>query len=111
MEAPRFACGLSLEKESSAAIRGALAELEAELDGATPDLVLAFATHHHGPALEDLGPRLARTTGARMVAGCTAESVIGGSREVEGRPGLSLWAAQLPGTEVRYFEVDAIQGP
>lgn len=110
METPRFASSLSLEKDSSTAIRAALADLEVELDGAVPDLVLAFATHHHGPALEDLGPRLARTTGAQHVAGCTAESVIGGTREVEGRPGISLWAARLPGAEVRTFEVDAHAG-
>jgi small ligand-binding sensory domain FIST len=110
METLRFASSLSLEKDSPAAVRGALADLELELDGATPDLLLAFATHHHGPALEDLGPRLARTLGARHVAGCTAESVIGGTREVEGRPGLALWAASLPGAEVRTFEISAHAG-
>ncbi len=110
-KAPRFAGSLSLEKDSATAIRSALADLEVQLDGEAPDFVLAFATHHHGSALEDLGPRIARTTGTRTVAGCTAESVIGGSREVEGRPGLSLWAARLPGAEARYFEVDAPAGP
>ena len=91
--APRFAGALSVETESPRAIREAIAELKAGLGGATPDLVLAFATHHHGPALEGLGPALARASGARVVAGCTAESVIGGAREVEGRPGIALWAA------------------
>lgn len=108
--APRFAGALSTEAESAPAIRAAIAELEAGLDGATPDLVLAFATHHHGPALEDLGPALARAVGARVVAGCTAESVIGGSREVEGGPGIALWAAHLPGTEVRCTQVTAHAG-
>jgi len=108
--APRFAGALSVETESPRAIREAIAELEAGLGGATPDLVLAFATHHHGPALEGLGPALARASGARVVAGCTAESVIGGAREVEGRPGIALWAAHLPGTEVRSLHVTAHAG-
>jgi len=108
--APRFAGALSTEADSPRAIRAAIAELEAGLDGTTPDLVLAFATHHHGPALEDLGPALARASGARVVAGCTAESVIGGSREVEGRPGIALWAAHLPGSEVRSLHVTAHAG-
>lgn len=107
---PRFSGALSTEADSGRALASALAELEAGLDGATADLVLAFATHHHGPALEGLGPTLARRTGARTIAGCTAESVIGGSREVEGRPGLALWAAHLPGTEVRSVAVTAHAG-
>jgi small ligand-binding sensory domain FIST len=105
--APRFAGALSTEAASPRAIREAIAELEAGLGGATPDLVLAFATHHHGPSLEELGPALARAIGAPVIAGCTAESVIGGSREVEGRPGIALWAAHLPGTEVRSVHVTA----
>ena len=108
--APRFASALSIEVESASALRAAIAELEGGLAGATPDLVVAFATHHHGATLECLGPALARATGAHVVLGCTAESVIGGSREVEGRPGLALWAAALPGTSVRAFEIGAHSG-
>jgi small ligand-binding sensory domain FIST len=107
---PRFAGALSTEGEPARAIPEAIDELLAGLEGATPDLVLAFATHHHGPALEGLGPTLARRTGARLIAGCTAESVIGGSREVEGQPGLALWAAYLPGTEVREHAITAHVG-
>ncbi len=107
MSSPHFACALSVKTDSAQAIREAVAELGGGLGGITPDLVAAFATHHHGPALEGLGPALARSTGAAVVIGCTAESVIAGSREVEGSPGLALWAARLPGTEVRYFEVSS----
>ncbi len=107
---PCFAGALSTEPDSTRALAEAIAELEAGLGGATPDLVLAFATHHHGPALEEFGPKLARATGAQIVSGCTAESVIGGSREVEGSPGIALWAAHLPGTSVRAFEITARAG-
>ncbi len=110
MSRPHFACALSVKSDSRPAIQEALDQLQAGLEQRTPDLVAAFATHHHGSALEELGPLLARATGASVVVGCTAESVIGGSREVEGRPGLSLWAACLPRTEVRYFEITAHQG-
>ena len=100
---------MSVESDSSRAIGEALDALSADLDGHTPDLVCAFATHHHGPKLEDLGPRLARATGSPIVFGCTAENVIGRGREVEGEPGLSVWAASLPNTDVRYFEISAAQ--
>jgi small ligand-binding sensory domain FIST len=108
--APRFSSALSTEADSPRALSSAIAELEAGLGDTAADLVLAFATHHHGPALESLGPELARATGATVVAGCTAESVIAGSREVEGRPGIALWAASLPKTTVRLHEVSAHAG-
>ncbi len=108
MPLPRFASSLSTTQHSKTAIDEALGELEAGLGDEAPDLVVAFATHHHGPALEDLGPRLQRATGSSVVIGCTAESVIGGTREAEGSPGVALWAARLPDTEVRFFETQAI---
>ena len=107
---PRFACSLSTATDSSAALKEAVEGLEAGLDGEAPDLVVAFATHHHGEALEGLGPRVARATGASALVGCTAESVIGDGREIEGRPGIALWSARLPGTEVRPFTIGAHQG-
>jgi small ligand-binding sensory domain FIST len=107
MTSPRFASSLSTDSDSSRAERAALDELDGGLAGHTPDLVVAFATHHHGSALEELGPRIARRLGARHVIGCTAESVIGGEHEIEGRPGLALWAAELPQSVVRSFEVQA----
>ena len=61
---PRFAAALSEETDAHKAEREALDSLEAQLEGRTPDLVFAFATHHYGEALEQLGPRLERATGA-----------------------------------------------
>lgn len=110
MSQPLFASALSADPDSAAAERSALADLEAELKGVVPDLVAVFATHHHGPALEDLGQRIRRSTGSDVVIGCTAESVIGTAGEIEGRPGLALWAARLPGTAVRFFQVSASAG-
>ena len=63
MTAPRFSCALSLEVDSRAALREALAELDAGLDGEAPHLVVAFVTHHHGELLETLGPELEKATG------------------------------------------------
>ncbi len=110
MPGPHFACSLSVQTDSKRAEREALESLDVELGGEAADLVVAFATHHHGAALEELGPRLSRRTGASVVLGCTAESVIGGCREIEGQPGLALWAARLPGTRLRFFDSQACAG-
>jgi len=100
---PRFAAALSTEANSPRAEEFVVAEVAEQLGGARPDLCVAFVTHHHGGAIEELGPRLARATGARVVLGCTGEGLIGGSREVEREAALSVWCASLPGTELRPF--------
>lgn len=111
MPTPHFSSALSTAADSEGAEREASGALIAGLGGKTPDLVLAFLTHHHGSVLDGIGPRLAERTGARTVLGCTGESIIGGSREVEGEPGIALWAAHLPETRVSPFGVSAIPGP
>ncbi len=111
MASLRFSSSFSDARDSREAEGAAWHELEAGLGGEVPSLVVAFATHHHGPMLEELGIRLARQSGAQAVIGCTAESVIGPHREIEKGPGIALWAASLPGTDVRFFETQAHQGP
>src|SRR5262245_4801383 len=111
MDSPRFASSLSTAKSSARAEREAVAGLLSGLDGQCPDLLAVFATHHHGAALHALSRRLGAEIGAGAVLGCTGENVIEGAREVEGEPGLALWAGVLPGTRVRSFHVTAIPGP
>ena len=98
---PRFASALSTEPNSPLAEEQVTARLLEDLAGTQPDLLAIFVSHHHGGALEEMGPRLATATGARVVLGCTGESIIGGDREIEQEPALSVWAASLPGCELR----------
>ncbi len=61
--------------------------------GVRPDLVVVFATAAHRDAFTDITAAVRRLLRPRVLLGATAVSVLGGSREVEGVPGLSLWAA------------------
>jgi len=108
---PRFASALSVDANSARAEEQVLERLAAGLEGAKPDLLAVFVSHHHGGAIEELGPRLQAATGARVVVGCTGESIIGADREVEHEPALSVWAAVLPETELRPFAVSETSGP
>lgn len=92
-------------RELSGALEASSATLCARLGGAKADLVLVFASDAHRAGFRALldGIRL-RFPGARVV-GCSAESVIGGGREIEERPGLSLLAASLPGVHVHSFRI------
>lgn len=103
----RFACALSTLPENQAAEAEAVAELTSRLDGRKPELLVVFITHHHGAALEGLGRRLMQATGAKHLLGCTGETVIGGSREIEEGPALSLWALAGDGVQVEAFRVGA----
>lgn len=103
---PLFASGWSTRGTFDAAWSEASAQLAASLGGRTPDLAVAFAAHGTAGPREELGTRLARELGAKAVLACGAKGVVGGDVEVEEGPGLSLWAACLPDTDVRPFEVD-----
>jgi small ligand-binding sensory domain FIST len=107
MPAPRFASALSVETRSAVAFREVVDAVKSGLGGARPDLVAAFVSHHHGSAIEDLGQRLAGELDARALIGCTGESIVGGTREVENGPALAVWASVLPGTVVRPYAVTA----
>ena len=109
-EDPRFASALSVDPNAAKAEEQVVEGVREGLGGRRADLCAVFVSHHYGGALEELGQRLRRATGAKIVVGCTGESIIGGDREVEQEPALSLWCAALPGTELRPFEVNAQLG-
>lgn len=95
------ACASALSTEPN--LDAAVAEVADAFDGfaaGPPDLVVAFATHHHGGELPRLAAELVEATGAGALAGCTGAWVLGRGREEEASAGLSALAAWLPDTEV-----------
>lgn len=90
--------------QTSAAILEAAREVERQLAGAPPDLAFVFTTPHH--ALEPgLGRQIRSALGARVLLGCTAETVVANEREYENQPTLAIWAACLPGCQINPFHV------
>lgn len=106
---PVFASTLRTDADSEIAIGAAIEQVRADLHGARADLVIAFVSHHHGAAIEELGPRLARELRGAAVLGCTGEGIVGGEREIERGPAIALWAAHLPNTQVRPFDVQGAE--
>ena len=78
----------------------------------TPDLAALFVTAPHTGALEDVAAAVRELLDPRVLIGATAVSVVGGAREVEETPGLSLWAGRLPGrvTAVRLSAHETADG-
>jgi small ligand-binding sensory domain FIST len=71
--------------------------------GGPPDLVVCFFSMEHAEAAAGIALSLSERTGTSAIVGCTAQGVIGGRRELEESPGLTVWTARLPGVDVRPF--------
>jgi small ligand-binding sensory domain FIST len=75
--------------------------------GPAPDLAVLFGTESHVESFEAIADGVRTLLEPGVLIGATASSVIGGDREIESQPALSLWAARLdPVTPVR---LDAVQ--
>ncbi|WP_428262168.1 FIST signal transduction protein [Haliangium sp.] len=87
------------------ALDEALDSLAADLAGATPDLVLAFAHVGYASHFSRLPRLLRRRYPGVTLLGCLAEGIIGGGEEYEQMPALSLTAAVLPGVAIHPFHL------
>jgi len=100
-----FAAALSLHPVATQAVGEVAGAVLEQLDGRPPDLVVVFVSPHFSGAVEDMVDALATVLGTRAVIGASMAGVIGGAHEVEDAPGIAVWAAELPGTDVRAFEM------
>jgi small ligand-binding sensory domain FIST len=88
------------------AIDEVAAAVRSELRGATPDLAVVFVSPHHQADWVRVPALLSQALGAKTLIGCSAGGVIGGGRELEEEPGVSVTAAVLPGVRVTAFHRD-----
>ncbi len=97
--APAFAAALSTVSDARAAAEEVCQAAKAGLSGQA-DLGMLFLSPHHGGEAAIVAETVARQTGARVLLGCTGESIVGGAREIENQPAVSLWLARLPGVSL-----------
>lgn len=110
-----FAAGLSEHPVPTEAVGEAVGQVLDQLDqprGDDPlDLVALFVSPHHVGAVEDIAAAVRTLLRPRLLIGCTTAAVIGGAREVEDGPGVSLLAARLPGARLRPLVLSVEQTP
>ena len=99
-----FASQLSEDDDPERALRAAIDGLRERLGGA-PDWLTCFASPAHAPRAAEIAGRLRAAFPTAALLGCTARSVIGGGRELDGGPGLALFAARIPGARIRAFHL------
>jgi small ligand-binding sensory domain FIST len=98
---------ISQQANLALAVREAATRVSSGLDGREPDLVMAFVSDEHAEAYDRVPELVARELPHRVLVGCSAGSVIGGGREVEDQPALSLIAAVLPDVKLSPFHLDS----
>jgi small ligand-binding sensory domain FIST len=108
-----FAAALSEHPDAAAAVGEALGQVVERLgDGDPPDLAVLFVTARHQGRIAEVAAAVRAALRPGVLIGCGAETVVGASREVEGGPGLSLWAGRTgPVTPVRLSATPTPDGP
>jgi small ligand-binding sensory domain FIST len=81
--------------------------IRSQLGDAEPHLAVVFASRHHLQGHTELAELLGTELPKALLIGCCARSVIGGGRELEERPGLSVTVAHLPGVKLSPFHLEA----
>lgn len=103
---PRFGWGLAIADSPALAADGAVAQAADRALG-VGDTSATIAVVCVGPGLAGEADQIARRVyealRPRALIGVTASGVVGGRREVEGQPAVSVLAAHLPGVEPVLF--------
>jgi small ligand-binding sensory domain FIST len=102
----RWSSAASTAPLLEAAVDEAAAAVHADLEGTMPDVVVAFVSPHHESRYARLPALVRGALGDGTFVGCSAGGVIGGGRELEDQPGLSLSAAVLPDVRCTSFHLD-----
>jgi small ligand-binding sensory domain FIST len=92
----RVGVGVSTDPDGVAAAEAASWAAVGGLHGEPAGLVLLFASPHHADPAEAILDAVHRVAAPAALIGCVGESIVGGSREIEGEPAVSVWAATLP---------------
>ena len=106
-----YAFGLSEHPVPSQAVGEAVGQVLESLHDERPDLVVAFASPHHIGAFEDVASSIRGLLDPTVLLGGTAGAVIGGGREIEDSPAISLFAARLPATLLTPVRLEVVPTP
>jgi len=104
----KVACALSQRPHPVQAANEVCEQALVGLSSHPADLVIMSFTRHHSDAARALAYAVRRRLDPRVLVGISAESVIGGQVELEGEAGVSLFAASLPGVDIRPFRISEL---
>ena len=106
-----YCASYSKSPDLSIALGAICDEVATGLNGIPPDLSFLFVSHFHAESFEEVARRVYQTSRTRVLLGCTGESIVGGSEEIESGPAITLWASVLPRAQIEPFHVQFSQTP
>ena len=101
------AAGLSESMDAVEAAAEAADSARAGLGAGGVDLCLVFASGPHLPMAKWVLSEVQDRLSPGCLIGCGAGGTLASGRELEEGPGLAVWAASLPGSEIEAFHVTA----
>ncbi|HEX2191606.1 MAG TPA: FIST N-terminal domain-containing protein [Acidimicrobiales bacterium] len=102
-----FAAGLSQHPDGAEATAEVVGQVLDGLGGRRrPDLAVLFVTPPHAAGLADIAHTVRASLAPAALLGCAAVSVVGGPREVEAGPAISLWAGFTGAVEPFHLGVE-----
>ena len=78
--------------------------------GEAPDLAVLFVSAAHLGLMAEIAETVRTALRPRALIGVTASSIVGGGREVEDRPAISLWAGNVGPVEPVRLETQRLNG-
>jgi len=100
----RFHSGISDQEATDDAVADLIDQAHDALGDAI-DVATVFFTEHHREDIEAVIERLWLELDPQCMIGCSGEGVIGGSREIERAPGMSLLVGSLPDVRIQPFHI------
>jgi small ligand-binding sensory domain FIST len=96
---------VSAHEDTAVAITEVIEEVR-EAIGRGPDLVTVFFSPHHRSKVRVILDSIQQELMPGHLVGSSMAGVVGGGREMQAGPGIALWAARLPGTEVFTYHLE-----
>lgn len=110
MSQPQFAAALSTRLDLNVALDEVVSAAAARLTGPI-ELAVVFVSQDRADKCQQIASELCDRLGTERLLGCTAESLVGNSREVEQETGISLWLAHLPGVTLTPMHLSYVKTP
>lgn len=107
----QWASAISEQPSLEPAVAECSAAIQGQLNGAAPDLAVAFVSPHHRDSYAALPGLVLESLGRPLLLGCSGGGIIGNGQEVEQRPALSITAAVLPDVTLTPFHLEGNRLP
>lgn len=107
----KWVSAISVKDNIEGCVEEATASVRKQLDGLEPHLTVIFVSPHFREKYHLVHLMVQERILSGALIGCSGGGIIGGGREVEQSPALSVTSAHLPGVTIETFHADTLNPP